>query len=68
MRQIILVPLVNFMIAATATGSALAEVRLSNDYPAGGYLSAYTIATGFPTPTRRSVNVQERAAVKTSLR
>ena len=44
MRQMVL----NFLIAATATGSALAEVRLSNDFPAGSYVSAYTIATGIP--------------------
>src|SRR5947207_1832749 len=38
--------LVMCAIAATASGNSLAEVRLTNDFPGGGYVSAYTLATG----------------------
>jgi hypothetical protein len=49
MRQIGLTRLLNLMIAALPLGSALAaEVRMSNDFPGAGYVSAYTIATGNP--------------------
>ena len=51
MRPILSVPFFNVFIpaiATIATGNALAEVRMSNDYPAGGYVSTYTIATGIP--------------------
>ena len=49
MRHIVLSWLLNLMIVALPAGGALAaDVRLSNDFPAGGYLSAYTIATGIP--------------------
>jgi hypothetical protein len=34
--------------AAIATGGASADVRLTNDFVAGGYVSAYTLATGNP--------------------
>jgi hypothetical protein len=34
--------------AAIASGSSLADVRLTNDFPGGGYVSVYTLATGSP--------------------
>jgi hypothetical protein len=37
-----------FLSVAFPCGSALADVRLTNDYPNGGYLSTYTLATGNP--------------------
>src|SRR5436190_4259764 len=49
MRHIVLSWLLNLMIVALPAGGALAaDVRLSNDFPAAGYLSAYTIGTGIP--------------------
>ena len=33
-------------IAAISAAGALADVRLSNDFPGGGYVSTYTLATG----------------------
>ena len=36
------------VVAAIATTGALADVRLTNDFPGGGYTSAYTLATGAP--------------------
>ena len=35
-------------IAAIASSGALADVRLTNDFPGGGYISTYTLATGIP--------------------
>jgi hypothetical protein len=51
MRQKVLALLVILMIVAMLPDSALAfppgaDVRLSNDFPGGGYVSAYTLATG----------------------
>ena len=34
--------------AALAVSGAFADVRLTNDFPGGGYTSTYTIATGIP--------------------
>lgn len=48
MRQKPLVQLLMFAIATTASGSSLADVRLSNDFVGGGYVSVYTLATGLP--------------------
>src|SRR4029453_7217368 len=48
MRQKTSVGLVMFTIGAAGSGSALADVRLSNDFPGGGYISTYTLATGIP--------------------
>jgi hypothetical protein len=35
-------------LAATASPHAVADVRLTNDFPGGGYVSTYTLATGIP--------------------
>ncbi len=35
-----------FVLSAAAALASPANVRLSNDYPRGGYVSAYTLATG----------------------
>src|SRR5215208_3771340 len=53
MKQKVLTLLVVLTIVTILPGSALAstpggDVRLSNDFPGGGYISAYTIATGQP--------------------
>src|SRR5207244_10599106 len=32
--------------AGVVSGNVLADVRLTNDFPGGGYVSAYTLATG----------------------
>lgn len=39
---------VSIAAAAICSGTALADVRVTGDYPARGYVSAYTIATGIP--------------------
>jgi len=36
------------VVAAIAASGALADVRLTNDFPGGGYTSTYTLATGIP--------------------
>ena len=36
-----------FMLALT-TAALAQNVRLTNDFPGGGYVSAYTLATGSP--------------------
>ena len=46
MRQIVVARSVTFAVAAMVSGVLLAEVRLTNDYPGAGYVSAYTLATG----------------------
>ena len=46
--QTINVRLLSVAIVAIASGGALADVRLSNDFPGGGYISTYTLATGIP--------------------
>src|SRR6266540_2192046 len=53
MKQKVFTLLVILMIVIILPGSALAsspgpDVRLSNDFPGGGYVSAYTLATGNP--------------------
>src|SRR5512132_3750680 len=48
MRQKPFIRLVMCAIAATASGGSLADVRLTNDFPGGGYVSTYTLATGIP--------------------
>ena len=63
-------------LIAAAVVSAIASfqpdppnTRLTNDNGAnGGYVSAYTLATGNPTPTRRSTSARSRAAARTSRR
>ena len=37
-----------FVPATITCAAAFADVRLTNDFPGGGYVSAYTIATGIP--------------------
>ena len=53
MRQKVLSLFVILMVVTMFPGSAIAstpggDVRLTNDYPGGGYVSAYTLATGNP--------------------
>jgi hypothetical protein len=36
------------VVAAITASAALADVRLTNDFPGGGYISTYTLATGIP--------------------
>jgi hypothetical protein len=44
----LLVGLVSLLAASAFASTPGADVRLSNDYPGGGYVSAYTLATGNP--------------------
>jgi hypothetical protein len=44
----LLVGLVSLLSASAFASTPGADVRLSNDYPGGGYVSAYTLATGNP--------------------
>jgi len=37
-----------YAVGAIAASGALADVRLTNDFPGGGYTSTYTLATGIP--------------------
>ncbi len=48
MTKTIFARFVTLTAAAIAVSSALADVRLTNDYPGGGYVSTYTLATGKP--------------------
>ncbi len=48
MRQSIGGNLIVVAMASIPAAIALADVRLTNDFPAGGYVSAYTLATGVP--------------------
>src|SRR6266704_3594835 len=49
MRKSVATRLVILTVAAIPAGSALAaDVRLTNDFPGGGYVSTYTLATGIP--------------------
>ena len=48
MKQKSFTRLLIFTIGATVSATSLAEVRLSNDFPGGGYVSTYTLATGLP--------------------
>ena len=48
MKQTIGPRLLMFAVAATASGAVLGDVRLTNDFPGGGYVSTYTLATGVP--------------------
>src|SRR5437763_17061329 len=36
------------LVATIAASGVLADVRLTNDFPGGGYTSTYTLATGIP--------------------
>ena len=60
MKQKPFTRLVILTIAATASVSALADVRLTNDFVGGGYVSAYTIATGLAY-TDSTINECSRA-------
>jgi hypothetical protein len=40
--------LVTILLVIAQASSPGADVRLSNDFPGGGYVSAYTLATGIP--------------------
>src|SRR6266404_5509857 len=46
--RLVISRLVISTVAAITAGSALADVRLTNDFVGGGYVSAYTLATGNP--------------------
>jgi len=46
MRQKAVTRLVMVAIAGATSAGSLADVRLSNDFPGGGYVSTYTLATG----------------------
>jgi hypothetical protein len=48
MRKTVAIRLVILTVAAIPAGGALADVRLTNDFPGGGYVSTYTLATGNP--------------------
>jgi hypothetical protein len=48
MKNPIAARLVISTVAAIATSSALADVRLTNDFVGGGYVSTYTLATSIP--------------------
>jgi hypothetical protein len=43
-----IIGLVSLLTASAFASTPGADVRLSNDYPGGGYVSAYTLATGNP--------------------
>jgi hypothetical protein len=50
-RALKLLAVLSTLLVAVPLGGAFAAVgntRLSNDYPGGGYVSAYTLATGIP--------------------
>src|SRR5206468_5050160 len=46
MRQTTVARIAMLAAAGVVSGSVLADVRLTNDFPGGGYISAYTLATG----------------------
>jgi len=46
MRQTVAARLAVFAAVPIFAGVALADVRLTNDFPGGGYVSTYTLATG----------------------
>jgi hypothetical protein len=46
MRQTIVVRIAMFAAVGIFADSVLADVRLTNDFPGGGYVSVYTLATG----------------------
>ena len=59
MRQTVVARLAMFATIPIVAGGAVADVRLTNDFPGGGYVSAYTLATG---------NVYSDATLAESLR
>jgi len=51
MRRLLFAAMAAFALLAVGSAAASTpgtDVRLTNDYPGGGYLSSYTIATGLP--------------------
>ena len=48
MKKTVATRLAILTVAAIPAGGALADVRLTNDFPGGGYVSTYTLATGNP--------------------
>lgn len=48
MRKTLRAQLVAMAMASLSGGIAHAEVRLTNDFPGGGYVSTYFLATGIP--------------------